>query len=91
MVNTLLFIDTNILLDFYRVPQSDLSLDVFDLIQQKSSRLILSEQVKIEFLKNRSKEIKYCLDHLPINIKELARLPVIIDRTEKATSIRKNA
>lgn len=51
MANTLLFIDTNILLDFYRVPQSDLTLEVFDLLLKHSEHLIVSDQVKMEFQK----------------------------------------
>ena len=91
MGNTLLFIDTSILLDFYRIPQFDLSLDVFGKLQENAQQLILSEQVKNEFSQNRSKELKHCIDHLPIKIKDLVRLPTILDRTEIAGDLRRKA
>lgn len=91
MENTLLFVDTNILLDFYRIPQSDLSLDVFDKLLENKQELILSEQVKIEFLNNRDKVIRDSIARLPVKITDSVRLPTILDRTELSASLRKIA
>lgn len=91
MADTLLFIDTNILLDFYRAPQSDLSLKVFDLLLRHTKRLIISDQVEIEFKKNRQTVIEEYIKHLPIKIKDVAQAPVLLSNTPQARSIRRSA
>jgi len=61
--NWLLFIDTNILLDFYRlgVGSSDRQLR---LLEKHKSSLILTNQVWMEFLKNRQKVIMATMGNL---------------------------
>lgn len=54
MSDALLFVDTNILLDFYRV-QGDTGLH--PLIEQHASRIITTYQVEMEFRKHRQREI----------------------------------
>jgi hypothetical protein len=49
----LLFIDTNILLDFYRIRKSDISLKYLQEIENNQDKLILTSQVEMEFRKNR--------------------------------------
>lgn len=49
----LIFIDTNILLDFYRIRKSDISLKYLQEIENNKDRLILTSQVEMEFRKNR--------------------------------------
>src|SRR6185312_7915028 len=49
----LLFIDTNILLDFYRIRKSDISLKYLKEIEDNLDKLILTSQVEMEFRKNR--------------------------------------
>ena len=53
MSNLLIFIDTNILLDFYRVrgPKEDLS--ILRHIDNNLDRFITTDQVEMEFKKNR--------------------------------------
>ena len=87
MAKTLLFIDTNILLDFYRAPQSDLSLEVFDSLLEHPDHLIISDQVKIEFKRNRNQTIQKYVECLPKNVKKNSIAPVLLSKTEEAKEI----
>lgn len=84
MAKTLLFIDTNILLDFYRAPQSDLSLEVFDSLVEHSDHLIISDQVKMEFQKNRNKTIQNYMRQLPYELDKSIKPPVLFSKTKDA-------
>ena len=48
-MNTLLFIDTNILLDFYRVRSRDAGFSTLRHLDQNHERLITTGQVEMEF------------------------------------------
>ncbi len=52
-LDALIFIDTNIFLDFYRYRNSEVSLELLPKINQLSPQLILTNQVEMEFKKNR--------------------------------------
>lgn len=52
-LDALIFIDTNILLDFYRIRKSDISLKYLEEIEKHKELLILTNQVEMEFRKNR--------------------------------------
>jgi len=52
-LDALIFIDTNILLDFYRIRKSDISLKYLSEIEKHKEILILTNQVEMEFRKNR--------------------------------------
>jgi hypothetical protein len=56
-LDALIFIDTNIYLDFYRIRKSDISLKYLEEIESLADRLILTSQVEMEFKKNRQKVI----------------------------------
>jgi predicted nucleic acid-binding protein len=56
-LDALIFIDTNILLDFYRIRKSDISLKYLSEIEKHKSILILTSQVEMEFRKNRQSVI----------------------------------
>jgi predicted nucleic acid-binding protein len=56
-LDALIFIDTNILLDFYRIRRSDISLKYLKEIENHQNILILNNQVEMEFRKNRQKVI----------------------------------
>ena len=88
MTRTLLFIDTNILLDFYRAPQSDLSLEVFNKLLAHPDTLIISEQVEIEFNNNRKQVIEEYIKHIPVKIENIALAPVLLSNTEEAQKIK---
>lgn len=56
-LDALIFIDTNIYLDFYRIRKSDVSMSYLDLIDKHKDRLIIGDQIEMEFKKNRQKVI----------------------------------
>jgi PIN domain len=57
MPEKLLFIDTNIWLDFYRSRGADLSLKLLDHVKSISDKLIVTYQIEMEFKKNRQAAI----------------------------------
>lgn len=61
--NSLIFVDTNILLDFYRLSGDSAERQLKALERHKDS-LILTEQLRMEFLKNRQKVIFDTIKHL---------------------------
>lgn len=54
--NWIVFIDTNVLLDFYRMPGENVHRQAQMLIKHRES-IITGDQVRMEFLKNRQKVI----------------------------------
>jgi len=56
MADFVLFIDTNVLLDFYRA-RNDVGLDLLALIDQHKDKVITTYQVEMEFKKNRQQVI----------------------------------
>lgn len=55
--NTLLFVDANIYLDFYRIRDSELEKKWLDNLYEYAETLIMTEQCYMEILKNRHKAI----------------------------------
>jgi predicted nucleic acid-binding protein len=56
-MDALIFIDTNIFLDFYRIERKDVSLDFLKNIDEHHDRMITGSQVEMEYKKNRQKVI----------------------------------
>ncbi len=56
-IDALIFIDTNILLDFYRIRKSDISMKYLEQIENHLELIITSSQVEMEFKKNRQSVI----------------------------------
>lgn len=56
-LDTLLFVDTNVLLDFYRIKKSDVSTKYLEQLEVCRDRLILGSQVEMEYKKNRQRVI----------------------------------
>ena len=56
-LDAIIFIDTNIFLDFYRISSSDISMKYLDQIELHKDIIITSSQVEMEFKKNRQKVI----------------------------------
>lgn len=56
-LDALIFIDTNIFLDFYRIRRSDVSLDYLKSIDEHHEIIITGSQVEMEYKKNRQKVI----------------------------------
>jgi len=51
--NSLIFIDTNVFLDFYRIRNSDVSIKLLDEILKHKDAVIITTQIEMEFKKNR--------------------------------------
>ncbi len=56
-LDTLLFVDTNVLLDFYRIRKSDISTKYLEQLEACKDRLIINSQIEMEYKKNRQKVI----------------------------------
>lgn len=56
-MDALLFVDTNILLDFYRIRKSDISTKYLEQLEACKDRLIIGSQIEMEYKKNRQKVI----------------------------------
>ena len=56
-LDALLFVDTNVLLDFYRIRKSDISTKYLEQLEACRDRLILGSQVEMEYKKNRQRVI----------------------------------
>lgn len=54
---TLIFVDTNILLDFYRVRTGGVGLELLSLIEQHKDILITGNQIEMEYKKNRQRVV----------------------------------
>ncbi|WBV56935.1 PIN domain-containing protein [Chryseobacterium daecheongense] len=52
-INSLIFIDTNVFLDFYRIRNSDVSIKLLDEILKHKDSIIITTQIEMEFKKNR--------------------------------------
>lgn len=85
--NWLVFIDTNIMLDFYRLGGERADRQIASL-QRHLESIIVTEQVQMEFLKNRQKVIVDSIGNLkapPSN----AQLPAIVSSTMTASALAK--
>lgn len=56
-IDALIFIDTNIFLDFYRIRKSDVSMKYLEEIEKHIDLIITTSQVEMEFKKNRQSVI----------------------------------
>lgn len=63
VLDTLLFVDTNVLLDFYRIRKSDVSTKYLEQIEACKDRLIIGSQVEMEYKKNRQRVIVESLNN----------------------------
>lgn len=63
VLDALLFVDTNVLLDFYRIRKSDISLKYIEQLEACRDRLILGSQVEMEYKKNRQRVIVESLNN----------------------------
>lgn len=86
-MSALLFIDTNILLDFYRYPRGSAILSVLDHINKNHDKIITSTQVEMEYKKNRQKVIVTSLSEMKGPKWDSYKLPVILAEAQAAQSI----
>lgn len=86
-MSALIFIDTNILLDFYRYPRGSAILSVLDHINKNHDKIITSTQVEMEYKKNRQKVIVASLSEMKGPKWDSFKLPVILLESQAAQSI----
>lgn len=86
-MSTLVFIDTNILLDFYRYPRGSAILPVLEHIDKNHSKIITSTQVEMEYKKNRQKVIVSSMTEMKGPKWDTFKLPVILSEAQAAKSI----
>lgn len=86
-LNALVFIDTNIYLDFYRYRKSNISLKYLDLFEKNKDKIITSSQVEMEFKKNRQVALLESIGKLKgIDNSEFI-LPTILLQTKSAAIV----
>jgi len=90
MTNTLIFIDTNIFLDFYRI-QGESRLSMLEHISRNSDIIITSNQVQMEFKKNRQKVMVDSWKQLQTPNWSGLTAPAFLADTQLAKAIIKNS
>lgn len=63
VLDTLLFVDTNVLLDFYRIRKTDISTKYLEQLEVCKDRLIIGTQVEMEYKRNRQRVIVESLNN----------------------------
>ena len=81
-VNALIFIDTNIFLDFYRIRNSDVSLQYLEKIDQNRDKIITGSQVEMEFKKHRQFTILETLRNFKMPNWASMTSPAILEKSE---------
>jgi len=82
----LIFVDTNIMLDFYRKPGENAGRQIASLRKHLNS-IIVTEQVKMEFLNNRQKAISEMLEQMAAP--RTAPLPMILSGSRSGKALTK--
>ncbi len=63
ILDTLLFVDTNVLLDFYRIRKTDISTKYLEQLEACKDRLIIGSQIEMEYKRNRQRVIVESLNN----------------------------
>ncbi len=90
IMGALLFIDTNILLDFYRERKSDVSLKFLAQIEAYKESLILSSQLEMEYKRNRQAVILETLGKFGTAEGGRISIPALVIESQAAEMIKKN-
>lgn len=89
-MNTLIFIDTNIFLDFYRIRKSDVSMSYLDLIDKHKTLIIVGTQIEMEYKKNRQKVILETLNNFKNPDWNNLSVPALLSELQASKQIEKN-
>jgi PIN domain len=90
MNEALLFIDTNIFLDFYRERKSDISTKFLEQIEARQDNLILGSQVEMEYKKNRQIVILESLGKFGVPDWAKLSAPALFSEAKAVQMIQKN-
>lgn len=88
-MDDLVFIDTNIFLDFYRVIGREGGITILNHLQGNQHRIITGNQVEMEYMKNRQKVILDANKQLFQGDKTRTQLPAILAQSKSAKAIYK--
>jgi hypothetical protein len=86
----LIFVDTNILLDFYRVRGREAGLSILKHIDDNLDRFIITNQVEMEFKKNRQRVILDTDKVFKMPNWEGLKLPGFLAESKQSTALSKN-
>jgi hypothetical protein len=90
-LSTLIFLDTNIFLDLYRVRGGDSNVGLLAHIDQHHEKIITTDQVEMEFKKNREFELKTAIDALkPLKL-DAYPVPPILGDSQPSKMLKKHA
>jgi predicted nucleic acid-binding protein len=89
MQNALIFVDTNIFLDFYRA-YKDVSLSLLRHIENNHDRFITTNQVEMEYKKNRQRVIVDSLSRFRTPNWDALTVPSFLTETQASKTIEKN-
>lgn len=89
VLDTLLFVDTNVLLDFYRIRKSDISTKYLEQLEACRDRLIIGAQVEMEFKKNRQRVIVESLNNFTTPDFSKLTVPAMVSEVQAAGMIDK--
>ena len=89
-LDALIFIDTNILLDFYRIRKSNVSLKYLQQIKNHLDLLITSSQVEMEFKKNRQTVILESITEIKKIGTVTGKVPAILSDSKTVEMIGKS-
>lgn len=86
-MRALLFIDTNIFLDFYRYPKGSAVKSSLNHIDENHDKIITSTQIEMEYKKSRQKVIKKSIEQMK-NLKQAkSNFPVILSGSKTCKSV----
>jgi hypothetical protein len=88
-MSKLIFIDTNIFLDFYRFIKSDITLKYLEAIDKHHNKIITTSQIEMEFKKNRAEEIKKTYTSIAAPNWQSVSAPAILADSEPSAIIDK--
>ncbi|WP_447969602.1 PIN domain-containing protein [Nitrospira sp. M1] len=88
-MSTLIFVDTNVYLDFYRVPGGEKDLSILTKLESHIDILVTTHQVEMEFKKNRQKVILEAHRDLKAKIQN-QQFPAFLSSSKQAAALRKN-
>lgn len=89
-LDALIFIDTNILLDFYRIRKSDVSMKYLKEIENHLDLIITSSQVEMEFKKSRQSVILKSISEIKKNRNTTGNVPTILSVSKAVEMIQKS-
>ena len=88
ILDAIIFIDTNILLDFYRIRKSDISMKYLEEIEKHKNLIITTSQVEMEFKKNRHSVILESIGEVKKKQTNNLNIPPILINAQAVSVIR---